>query len=1605
MALDIETVGLGFDTSGIERGIRSLDDLAARGPKVEKSLDGVEGAAQKAGKAISGIGDGDAGRSLEKTGESAGKAAGKIADLSGSSGKASTAMREVQRSAGALTESLITGGSATGTLATSLSRLAISAPGIGLLVGSIAAVTKAALDGAKEQRNFANALILTGNISGQTVGQLVAYSRAMQDAHTTQGAAAASLAEFVKAGVKGGDMLGDYAKAATDWEKATGQAVGKTAQQFAALQSAPLSAVLKLNEGMNFLTAQSYLAIKALEEQGNTTDAARLAQEEYANAMTSRSSEVQANLGTLEKAWDGVTNAAKKAWDSMLNVGRERTLQDRIADATAAVQAARSALDRAQQQQSGVPSWLRSSTGVEAAQANLSAAERTESDLRTQAALEETLASARAENAEAVKALAGFETLRSRNLSADERRQRSQIELATAYQQVLDKGNLTEQQRADLEAQYLSAATNITGTEKERAAAVKATADAYGPLIQRLQGVLAIQQLEMQQGEKLTQSQRLQLDIDQQLASGKLKLNTAQKASVDGLLASIAAGEKYKANMAAQVELQKQANKEWDAMSAAYAAIVKAQASSAESVEKSVQRMQDEAQARRMSAAMGISQARAIELVNIKRLEERLALVRGREGQSRHVEEIEREIEARKRLADEIGGKDAYEASVKAAKDAADEWQKTSDSINQSLTDALMRGFESGKDFAKNMRDTVVNMFKTMVLKPVIQMVLNPISMGLAGILGGSSAMAGQGGGMLGTLGMAGNAMSAYNMFNGGLGATLFGNSLAYSALTPGLALGGQQAAMLAAQTGEFGLAGATATAQAGGAGLGGFGGLLSSPLGIAAVGAGLAAAFGLFRKTVKRGDVLTGTLGVDDGIRSGDLMRKDGSLFGGPNWFVNDTGVSGLDKAIQAQWDASLKTVEQWSKALGLSTDKIEGFTATLGTETLGDHGAIGIRLDKDGTPLSDQEIQAKIAEAIRSGSNELAQQLIGTWETSMEEVTRQVRNSNWDSAGGLYSTVTEQVERSTYKPSEFARDGEQAIDTLTRLGSSLVATTTAFRTLGLSLYDASLAGGDMASKLVDWFGGLEQFQQATSTYFAAFYSRDEQRAAARAALQEQFAQASLVMPDLDSADARAQFRALAESLDRTSAEGQRAWASMMQLSGAFAELAQDAQELRQQQQDAQLAMQQSLMGTVDAAFAALQRSVQAERDSINAALADQLGAIASRREALRAAQQESKDAMSAQLSAARSTHDAARSLFEMLRNQVAQLYQQVDSTAAMSAAQGMVYIERALASARAGSQLPDQDALQGAIFAAAGGISDGAYATQFERDRDRLVLAGQLDELRAMSGAQMSDAQRQIDALTLVSDSVAGASKAELDALSAAEAGARKSAQEQISRLDAVVKGAQEQIDALKGVDTSVKSVAQAMASLAGAIAQAKSAGVSDTSFVDRVRGSTMSATGIATTAAGRQVQASQLLGQFDIARASAYLQRYPDVAKAYERGPTYGLTPEQYAAWHYAMYGIDERRQFAKGGYYPGGMALVGERGPELINFAQPGQVYTNSQTAAMFDQSALLEEMRAMREEMQRLRASSERTATGMAQMAEQFDQVTEGGNILRTEVVA
>lgn len=88
--------------------------------------------------------------------------------------------------------------------------------------------------------------------------------------------------------------------------------------------------------------------------------------------------------------------------------------------------------------------------------------------------------------------------------------------------------------------------------------------------------------------------------------------------------------------------------------------------------------------------------------------------------------------------------------------------------------------------------------------------------------------------------------------------------------------------------------------------------------------------------------------------------------------------------------------------------------------------------------------------------------------------------------------------------------------------------------------------------------------------------------------------------------------------------------------------------------------------------------------------------------------------------------------------------------------------------------------------------------------------------------------------------------------------------------------------------------------------------------------------------------------------------------------------GLSPQE----HYLKYGINEGiKPYANGGLAAPGWALVGEKGPELIDLATPGRVYTADDTARMLrggsGNAEMVQELRALRAEVAQLRAEQAR----------------------------
>lgn len=185
--------------------------------------------------------------------------------------------------------------------------------------------------GSQEQDEFYKSLTMTGNQVGKTSGQLADMAaRVGVTTDSTTGAAASVLNQLVSAGKVAGDSLERVTIAIVEISDATGIATDKLVDDFNSIASDPVEAITKLNDQYHFLTLATYNQIKALQDEGNQQDAARLATDAYANALKQRADDIHANLGLLESAWSSLGHTAKGAWDAMLNIGREQTLEDKL---------------------------------------------------------------------------------------------------------------------------------------------------------------------------------------------------------------------------------------------------------------------------------------------------------------------------------------------------------------------------------------------------------------------------------------------------------------------------------------------------------------------------------------------------------------------------------------------------------------------------------------------------------------------------------------------------------------------------------------------------------------------------------------------------------------------------------------------------------------------------------------------------------------------------------------------------------------------------------------------------------------------------------------------------------------------------------------------------------------------------------------------------------------------------------------------------------------------------------------------------------------------------------------------------------------------------
>lgn len=536
---------------------------------------------------------------------------------------------------------------------------------------------------------------------------------------------------------------------------------------------------------------------------------------------------------------------------------------------------------------------------------------------------------------------------------------------------------------------------------------------------------------------------------------------------------------------------------------------------------------------------------------------------------------------------------DQKDAQDKAIDDAKKKAESSAKSISDALTDALMRGFESGKGFAENLKDTVVNMFKSLVLKPVIQPLMDKASGAISGIIGstGSSGADGKtsgGAGMLGMLGPYG-AMAAAAVAIGGAMVSKFNEKqdAQFAKMTAEYRQGNQSTGTLLgnANIKSDSINKSLEAMGDNGASLldvnhGMYQALLDIKTGIAGSAAG-------FARTIGR-PIDYKTLGINQGTSSlsrGFVATTGIGAGAGIDWdgFIKGTGGGELDTMVSG----FLQSIsDEINKAVyRVSSSVIDSGIQILGTSLaeILESGAVGAMTYAD-VKLTRRVFGIKSGTNVKTETGELDDifekqfaQIFDGAGRALEEASKAfgvgfdasklLVDATKLSLKGLqgdalvkeiehfFSSTLDKWSQSILQGTDvlirYQEVGEGAFETMLRLASQTNIFTSYAEKLLPKFNLVGIAAIDAAQELAKLSGGFDRLNTNMGSYYENFFSESEKSQRGLSQIADALASVGLAMPKT-----REEFRALVEKLDLTSDAQRKQYAALLDVNQAFAQL-----------------------------------------------------------------------------------------------------------------------------------------------------------------------------------------------------------------------------------------------------------------------------------------------------------------------------------------------------------------------------------------------------------------------------------------------------------------
>jgi tape measure domain-containing protein len=426
-------------------------------------------------------------------------------------------------------------------------------------------------------------------------------------------------------------------------------------------------------------------------------------------------------------------------------------------------------------------------------------------------------------------------------------------------------------------------------------------------------------------------------------------------------------------------------------------------------------------------------------------------------------------------------------------------------------------------------------------------------------------------------------------------------------------------------------------------------------------------------------------------------------------------------------------------------------------------------------------------------------------------------------DKVTGVVSSVLDNMASSVFGGilKQYQQLGEGMLETAVRLVSEVAVVKDALGKSGLSIKDDAIAISDGLAQAA---GGLREFQAQFDSYYQKYYSETERSVFTQKQLNSQLSDVNLLLPET-----RDGYRAVIEALDINNAADQQRYSLLIKLSSAadaYYKVIEDAAEAAKRIAEQRRSLEIQLLEASGNAVEALTQKRRDELASMDASLRfTQQGVWA-----VTAAQTAVTNAQSAVTNAVNEVSSAVTKLTALankLRSSVSATAVQTDALLRQDRANAMAVLRAAVLSARSGGSIDDNKHLEKALADLAR-PSTQLYATFVDYARDQMRANNDIAQLADLADAQVSDAQRQIDAIKGTTNAVLSVQDAiaKLSAAIKSRDDAAKLRDDTMRAIDRAQKAETAEGAAKSSWDAALKKSDDAAAALANKIAAANKA-----------------------------------------------------------------------------------------------------------------------------------------------------------------------------------